>query len=130
MSPEVLQRAARVGSVNLYPPVQPDQETRSEATGSQSSGGKHAPARTSPESVTINIGGSESQVTISGKNVTNAAQNVEAGSVSEAANRFDPEFHWWSLFNAVDWNTGKELTGAIVVGSRPSMLYNVLNSTL
>jgi sigma-B regulation protein RsbU (phosphoserine phosphatase) len=130
MSPEVLQRAARVGSVNLYPPVQPDQETRSEATGSQSSGGKHAPARTSPESVTINIGGSESQVTISGKNVTNAAQNVEAGSVSEAANRFDPEFRWWSLFNAVDWNTGKELTGAIVVGSRPSMLYNVLFSTL
>ena len=130
MSPEVLQRAARVGSVNLYPPVQPEQEARSEATGSPSSEGKHAPARTSPESVTIDIGGSKSQVTISGKNVTNAAQNVEAGSVSEAANRFDPEFRWWSLFNAVDWNTGKELTGAIVVGSRPSMLYNVLFSTL
>ena len=49
---------------------------------------------------------------------------------SRRASRFDPEFRWWTLFSAVDWKTGKELSGAIVVGSRPSMLYNVLFGTL
>ena len=47
-----------------------------------------------------------------------------------AANRFDPEFRWWTFFTAVDWKTGKEQSGAIAVGSRPSMLYNVLFGTL
>ena len=130
MTPEVLQRAARVGSVDLYPPVQPEQEAKTEESASQSTAEKSAPAKASPDSVTIDIGGAKSQVTISGKNVTNAPQNLTAGSVSPAANGLDTEFRWWSLFNAVDWNTGKDLTGAIVVGSRPSMLYNVLFSTL
>ncbi|HEX8893068.1 MAG TPA: SpoIIE family protein phosphatase [Terriglobales bacterium] len=130
MTPEILQRAARVGSVEMYPPVQPEPETKSEEAASQSGGAKNTETKASPESVTIDIGGAKSQVTISGKNVTSAPQNLEAGTVSEAANSFDHEFRWWSLFNAVDWNTGKELTGAIVVGSRPSMLYNVLFNTL
>jgi len=130
MTPEILQRAARVGSVEMYPPVQPEAETKSEAAASQSGETKSTGTKASPESVTIDIGGAKSQVTISGKSVTSTPQNLEAGTVSEAANGFDHEFRWWSLFNAVDWNTGKELTGAIVVASRPSMLYNVLFNTL
>ncbi|HEY4959711.1 MAG TPA: SpoIIE family protein phosphatase, partial [Terriglobales bacterium] len=43
---------------------------------------------------------------------------------------FDPEFRWWTPFNIVDWESGKELTGVIVVGTRPSMLYNVLFGNL
>ncbi len=125
MTSEVLQRAARIGSVDLYPP---DVEVNVDRPAAMSSSQK-TPKR--PEdSVTINLGGSRSQVTLGGKNVKNAPQNVEAGQVVAAANRFDPEFRWWTLFNAIDWNTGKELTGAIVVGTRPSMLYNVLFGTL
>ena len=67
---------------------------------------------------------------MAGKDVTRAPQNVEAGRVLPAANSFDPEFRWWTLFNSIDWKSGKELTGTIVVGTRPSMLYNVLFGTL
>ena len=130
MTAQIVQRAARVGSVEMYPPVQPEPDAKPDALIPESSAAKSAGAKTSPESVTIDIGGAKSQVNISGRDVTNAPQNLVAGSVSEPANSFDHEFHWWSLFNAVDWNTGKDLTGAIVVGSRPSMLYNVLFNTL
>ena len=130
MTPDILQHAARVGSVEMYPPVQPEEEMKTRALPSQSNGGQAPGATTSPESVTIDIGGAKSQVNISGRDVSNARQNLEAGTVSAPANRFDPEFRWWSLFNATDWTTGKELTGAIVVGSRPSMLYTVLFNTL
>jgi sigma-B regulation protein RsbU (phosphoserine phosphatase) len=130
MSAEIVQRAARVGSVEMYPPVQPEAETESAKPVEESAGAKGTGTKTSPESVTIDIGGAKSQVNISGRDVTNSPQNLVAGMVSDPANNLDREFRWWSLFNAVDWNTGKDLTGAIVVGSRPSMLYNVLFNTL
>jgi phosphoserine phosphatase RsbU/P len=124
MTPELLQRAARVGSVDLYPPVQ-------EANAPETGGGEKPPAaKASPESVTIDLGGAKSKVTISGTDVTNSPQNVAAGQIAPASNRLDPEFRWVSFFNALDWQSGKELTGTIVVGSRPSMLYGVLFSTL
>jgi phosphoserine phosphatase RsbU/P len=128
MTPELLQRASRVGSVELYPP---DQEVNSESSATGTTVEKKtAPAKNAPESVTIDLGGAKSKVTISGNDVSGASQNVEAGQVLAAVNRFDKEFRWWSFFTAADWKTGKELTGAIVVRSRPSMLYNVLFSTL
>ena len=130
MTAEIVQRAARVGSVEMYPPVQPELEAKSGEAGAEPSGAGSTGTKASPESVTIDIGGAKSQVNISGKDVTNSPQNLAAGTVSVAANGLDHEFHWWSLFNAVDWNTGKDLTGAIVVGSRPSMLYNVLFNAL
>jgi phosphoserine phosphatase RsbU/P len=121
---ELLQHAARIGSVDLYPPS-PDSDTESPKPSQARRTGA-----TMPDTVTINLGDSKSTVKIAGQNVTNAPQNVEAGLVQPAAYRFDPEFHWWTLFTAVDWKTGKELPGAIVVGTRPSMLYNVLFGTL
>lgn len=127
MTSELLSRAARVGSVNLYPPVQ---EATAEPGASKLAADKKATEKASPDSVTIDVGGTKSKVTIAGTDVTDAPQNIEAGRVQASANRFDPEFRWWTLFNATDWNTGKELSGAIVVGSRPSMLYNVLFGTL
>jgi len=125
MTSELLQRAARVGSVSLYPP---DTEGNADRTPATSSRPK---APTQPkESVTIDLGGAKSRVTLAGKDLTNAPQNVGAGRVLPAATNFDPEFQWWTLFNSIDWKTGKELTGAIVVGTRPSTLYNVLFGTL
>ena len=123
MTPELLQRAARVGSVDLYPP---DAVTVTESSSKEPT----TPDKPGEDSVTIDLGGSKSTVKIAGKNVTDAPQNVEAGKVLPAANRFDTEFRWWTLFNAIDWKSGKEVTGAIVVGSRPSMLYNVLFGTM
>lgn len=128
LTPELLERAARVGSVDLYPPTQ---EVSSEPAAAEPVTSKKKPAeKAPPESVTIDLGGTKSKVTIAGKDVAGAPQNIEAGKVQTASNRFDPEFRWWTLFNATDWNTGKELSGAVVVGSRPSMLYNVLFGTL
>lgn len=121
---ELLHRAARIGSVELYPPTPASDGEAPKSSDSLAAGSK------TPDSVTIDIGGSKSTVKIAGENVTSAPQNVEAGQVQAAASRFDPEFRWWTLFTAIDWNTGKELSGAIVVGSRPSMLYDVLFGTL
>ncbi len=124
MTADLLSRAARVGSVDLYPPnTEGESENPVGASTTQ-------PAASPKDTVTINLGGEKSTVKIAGKTVANNLQNVEAGKVAPASNRFDPEFRWWTLFNAVEWKSGKELTGAIVVGSRPSMLYNVLFGTL
>lgn len=125
MTSELLQHAARVGLVDLYPP---DQYVNPDTSESPITSGKGTvAAKTSPDKITIDFGGAKSNVTIAGKG---APQNVEAGRVSPAANSFDPEFRWGTFFNAIDWKSGKEQTGAIVVGSRPSMLYNVLFGTL
>jgi phosphoserine phosphatase RsbU/P len=125
LTAELLRRAARVGSVSLYPP---DVDVNVDRATALSSGEK---ARSqSEDSVTIDLGGSKSKVTLPSNDLKTAPQNVEAGMVQPAANRFDPEFRWWTLFNAIDWKNGKELTGTVVVGSRPSVLYNVLFGTL
>ncbi len=49
-----------------------------------------------------------------------------AGKVPPPANSFDREFNFWTLFNATDWQTGSQETGAMMVNTRPSLLYNVL----
>ena len=59
-----------------------------------------------------------------------ARQSVGAGRVPAPANRFDPTFRWYTLFDAVDWETGKSQTGAIGVVTRPSTLYSTLFATL
>jgi len=122
MTSELLQRAARVGSVDLYPP--------NSVTVTESTTDAPKPAKAGEDSVTIDLGDSKSTVKIAGKDVTGAPQNVEAGKIQPASSRFDPEFRWWTFFSATEWETGKELNGAIVVGSRPSMLYSVLFGTL
>jgi sigma-B regulation protein RsbU (phosphoserine phosphatase) len=123
MTPELLQRAARVGTVDLYPPNVEGGDEAAEQSPANGNAEKN-------DSVTIDFGGSKSAVKISGKSLGSAPQSVEAGKVQTAVSDFDPEFHWGTLFNATDWTTGKDLTGAIVVRSRPSMLYNVLFGTL
>ena len=119
---EILQQAARLGSIDLYPPVVA-------APGEAESGGKGLSSQPK-DTVTFDLGGSKSTVSISGKDVTSTSQNVSAGTLKPATTSFDPEFRWWTLFNATDWQTGEQHSGAIVVVSRPSILYDVLFSTL
>src|SRR5215469_3681651 len=78
MTADIVKHAARVGSVEMYPPVQPEPETKPEALASESNAGKSTGGKSSPESVTIDIGGAKSQVNISGKDVTNSPQNLAA----------------------------------------------------
>ena len=113
---ELLQRAAHVGSVGLYPP---DQDIHTDQ-----------PAPLSSQKKTESADSFAPPKSLAGKSAKSAAQDIEAGRVAPAASRFDPEFRWWTPFNIVDWESGKEVTGVIVVGTRPSMLYNVLFGNL
>ncbi len=116
----LLQRtAAMVGAIEIYPPKQESPESKT---------GKPPEARKKDGegSVTIDLGGSHSKVTIAGQNLTGASTNILVGKVPPAANSFDREFNFWTLFNATDWLTGSQETGAMMVNTRPSLLYNVL----
>ena len=117
---ELLQRAAHVGSVGLYPP---DQEIHTDQPAPLSSEKRPASA----ESATNSFAAPKS---LAGKSSNSGPQDIEAGRVAPAAWRFDPEFRWWTPFNVIDWESGRELTGVIVVVTRPSMLYNVLFGSL
>jgi sigma-B regulation protein RsbU (phosphoserine phosphatase) len=55
---------------------------------------------------------------------------VDAGHVPPPTNSFDFQFPFATRFNAVDWKTGKTLTGLMLVETRPSLLYGTLFSTL
>jgi sigma-B regulation protein RsbU (phosphoserine phosphatase) len=123
MTPELLQHAARVGRVDLYAP---DIEAETASGARSNSAGVVA----DDKSVTIDNGGNRSRINLAGKNRGSAPQNVGAGAAPPAASSLDPEFQWWTLFPATNWKTGTHHTGAIVVGSRPSTLYNVLFGTL
>lgn len=135
VTPQLLQRtASRVGSVELY---LPDQEAEHPATGEvsnqkgqASSGERGKKKAAAQDSVSIDLGGSQSRVQLSGRDVSNASQNIRVGQVAPAANRLDRQFDFWTLFTAMDWRTGKPLTGAMVISTRPSMLYTVLFGTL
>ncbi len=59
-----------------------------------------------------------------------ARKSVDAGRVPPPSNRFDPAFRFYTLFNVVDWETGKSQTAAMGVVTRPSMLYTALFGTL
>jgi phosphoserine phosphatase RsbU/P len=126
MTPEFLQRAARVGSVEISAP---DNDEGKLDNAAPSASQKTVPAQPQ-DSVTIDLGGPTSRVVVAGQEVANRQHSVEAGKVLPAANSFDPEFRWGTLFSSMDWKSGKERTHTIVVGTRPSVLYNVLFGTL
>ena len=74
--------------------------------------------------------GGDLQVPPPAKPSPTARKRVDAGRVPPPANQFDPTFRFYTLFNAVDWETGKSQTSAISVVTRPSMLYDTLFATL
>ena len=59
-----------------------------------------------------------------------ARKRVDAGRIPPPSTQFDPMFRFYTLFNAVDWATGKSQAGAIGVFTRPSILYATLFAAL
>jgi len=59
-----------------------------------------------------------------------ARKSVHAGRVPPPSNRFDPTFSYFTLFDAVDWESGNSQKCAVVVVTRPSVLYTTLFATL
>jgi sigma-B regulation protein RsbU (phosphoserine phosphatase) len=59
-----------------------------------------------------------------------ARKQVNAGTVPPTSNWADPTFRFYTLFDVVDWQTGKSQTAAVGVVTRPSMLYRALFATL
>jgi len=116
----LLQRTAgMVGAIELYPPkTDTDEHNSAKSPAARKKDGE--------DSVTIDLGGSRSKVTIAGQNLDGASTNVAAGKVPPPINSFDREFNFWTLFNATDWLTGSQETGAVMVSTRPSLLYDVL----
>ncbi|HMD76603.1 MAG TPA: PP2C family protein-serine/threonine phosphatase [Terracidiphilus sp.] len=55
---------------------------------------------------------------------------VDTESIAPSTNRLDPAIQFYTLFDTLDWKTGKPQTCAIGVTTRPSLLYGVLFSTL
>jgi sigma-B regulation protein RsbU (phosphoserine phosphatase) len=55
---------------------------------------------------------------------------VETESIAPSTNRLDPTIQFFTLFDTLDWKTGKPHACAIGVVTRPSLLYGVLFSTL
>ncbi len=119
VTPELLQHAARIGSVGLY---LPDQDLRVDRTSPQSSG-SGAPSSESRESFAP-------PRSLAAKSAGGGPQTVEAGQIAPPVTRLDPVFRWWTPFNVVDWESGRDATGVIVVATRPSTLYNVLFGNL
>jgi phosphoserine phosphatase RsbU/P len=63
-------------------------------------------------------------------NGDNPHNRVDAGQVPWRAHRFDTELSFGTLFDVVDWQSGKKEASAIGVITRPSMLYATLFATL
>ena len=107
--------ASRLGSIAIYPPnedsnveIHPNGPLRKRSAASQTS---------AEESLNIDLS-------------SKGSHNVEVGKVADPVNSFDREFNFWTFFNATSWETDKQQTGAVMVSTRPSMLYNVLFGTL
>src|SRR3984957_236269 len=60
----------------------------------------------------------------------NPHNRVDTGQVPLRAHRFDWELRFGTLFDVVDWTSGKKEASAIGVVTRPSMLYATLFATL
>ncbi len=55
---------------------------------------------------------------------------LHTGRTPPSSGRFDPQFQFFTLFDALDWATGKSHTAGIGVVTRPSLLANALFAAL
>jgi sigma-B regulation protein RsbU (phosphoserine phosphatase) len=55
---------------------------------------------------------------------------VATALLAPSSSRFDPAFSFPSLFNVLDWESGNWQSCAIIVVTRPSLLYNALFATM
>jgi sigma-B regulation protein RsbU (phosphoserine phosphatase) len=129
VTPQLLRMAtSQLGSVTLLPPdedTKPEPDTAS-STSTRTSRSSSAPDKDNDKLI-IGTGNSRETVSLSGES---ASTRVEAGRVPAPANRFDVHIPFATRFSAIDWHTGKSLTGLMLVDTRPSMLYATLFSAL
>ncbi|MDR3746627.1 MAG: PP2C family protein-serine/threonine phosphatase [Acidobacteriota bacterium] len=127
MTPELLRQASsQLGSVTL---LLPEEETAPKPPLPQKSFQIITPKSQSNDTISFEFGDTRSRVKL-GQQPANGPQRVDAGHVPPPANSLDFQFPFATRFNAVDWKTGKTLTGLMVVETRPSLLYGTLFSTL
>ena len=117
---------SQLGSVTLLPP---DEDVKAEA--GPPSNGAAAARQPSPapegSKLHLDVGDPHATVSLSGEAT---GSRVEAGRVPPPVNAFDVHFPFATRFGAIDWHTGKSLTGLMLVDTRPSMLYATLFSAL
>ena len=127
VTPQLLRMAtSQLGSVTVIPPDE-DKKTESDTASSSSPRAPKSSSVPDKDKLIIDMGDSHATVSLSGEN---ASSRVEAGRVPPPANSFDKHIPFATRFSAIDWHTGKSLTGLILVDTRPSMLYATLFSAL
>ncbi|HZL68195.1 MAG TPA: SpoIIE family protein phosphatase, partial [Candidatus Limnocylindrales bacterium] len=127
VTPQLLRMAtSQLGSVTVIPPDE-DKKTESDTPSSSSPRAPKSSSVPDKDKLIIDMGDSHATVSLSGEN---ASSRVEAGRVPPPANSFDKHIPFATRFSAIDWHTGKSLTGLILVDTRPSMLYATLFSAL
>jgi sigma-B regulation protein RsbU (phosphoserine phosphatase) len=125
VTPELLRQAAsELGAVTLFPP---DEETNLKP--SAPSNPKNLEITSDKDHVTTKFGGSTVRVNVS-QDEAKGPKRVEAGSVPPPSNSLDIHFPFLTRFNAIDWESGKSLSGLLAVDTRPSLLYGTLFSSL
>jgi sigma-B regulation protein RsbU (phosphoserine phosphatase) len=129
VTPQLLRMAtSQLGSVTVLPP---DEDTKPEPTSGSAPKSSPAPNSNANNSnknaIIFQAGSARERVTLSGEN---ASTRVEAGHVPPPTNRFDVHIPFATRFSAIDWHTGKSMTGLILVDTRPSMLNATLFNAL
>ena len=129
VTPQLLRMAtSQLGSVTVLPP---DEDTKPESPATSSTSPRTGKSSSVPDKdndkLIFSTGNSREIVSLSGEN---ASTRVEAGHVPLPANRFDVHIPFATRFSAIDWHTGKSMTGLILVDTRPSMLYATLFNAL
>ncbi|MGB7555398.1 MAG: SpoIIE family protein phosphatase [Candidatus Korobacteraceae bacterium] len=132
VTPQLLRMAtSQLGSVAVLPPDQEETEPQSNAaTGSSATIPKSPTTKRynlSKDKLDVDVGDAHSTVSLSGENTSS---RVVAGRVPPPANAFDVHIPFATRFSAIDWRTGKSLTGLVLVDTRPSMLYGTLFNAL
>lgn len=125
ITPELLRQAAsELGSVTLLPP----DEATSTKPGAASNP-KNIEVTSDKDHVTTKFGGETVRVNTS-RDEAKGPKRVEAGTVPPPANSLDIPFPFATRFNVIDWETGRPLSGLLLVDTRPSLLYGTLFSSL
>jgi sigma-B regulation protein RsbU (phosphoserine phosphatase) len=129
VTPQLLRMAtSQLGSVTVLPP---DEDTKPESDTASGTSARNSKSSSAPDKdndkLVFGTGNSLAKVRLSGEN---ASSRVEAGRLPPPANSFDVHIPFATRFSAIDWHTGKSLTGLMLVDTRPSMLNATLFSAL
>lgn len=107
--------AARIGQIR----VAPFETKRQRKSGIQVT-------RSSDQPVTVQIG--DQQIVTS--EVDKQPSTIVAGSLPPAVDRLDREIDSLGILNGMDWQSGQSRSVALLVQTRPSLLYAQLSSTV